>query len=208
MPFVIQKYYDNCGAFCLCYLKWLNAGRRPSDPLTKEQEDQDRAQIKDVYMAVQFGDSRPVLPPPHGVPEDYCDPMRMILLLRMERTETLFFISKKSTMFPVFQAMNAPNAREHAFIKALEDTDGLHLENPPLPGPGKAAIAVYNVLDSGKVLVGQHYILFQNQEGSLYRYNPWDGVAVSCTGYTEFTYTMEDGEVYTLTPADAAIITI
>lgn len=208
MPFVTQKYYNNCGAFCLCYLKWLNAGRRPSDELTKKQEEEDRAQIKDVYMAVQFGDGRPVLPPPHDVPPDYCDPMRMTLLLRLEGTNSLFSIDKKSAMFPVFEAMNTPNAREHAFIKALNDAGGLLLENPPLPGPGKAAIAVYNVLDPNDVLLGQHYILIQNRDGSLYRYNPWDGSEADCKGYTWFTYTMDDGEVYKLAPADAAIVTL
>lgn len=207
MPFVTQEKFNDCGAYCLCYLKWLNAGRNPGEELSEEQADKDRAEIKDVYNAIQFGDGCPALSVPYAVPADYCDPMRMILLLRMEGTNSLFYIDKKSVMFPVFQAMNAPNAREHAFIQALAGAGGLHLENPPLPGPGKAAIAVYNVVDDAKVLRGQHYILFQNRNGSLYRYNPWDGAEVSCNGYTRFAYAWGP-ENYTLSPADAAIVTI
>lgn len=206
MPFVIQGEFNDCGAYCLCYLKWLNAGRNPGEELPKEQADKDRAQIEDVYSSIQFGDACA-----GGVQADYCDPMRMISLLRMEGTSSIFAIGEKSSMRGVFRAMNTHGAREHAFIQALTDAGGLCLRNPPLPGPGKAALAVYDVLNSEKVLVGQHYILFREKDGVLYRYNPWDGMETKCEGYTEFTFTKEIRGIKitcTLRPADAAIVTV
>lgn len=208
MPFVTQDATNSCGAYCLCYLKWLNDDRRPESPLTEEQAKMDRDQIKDVYAAVQFGDGQPTLPPTIPVPKDYCDPMRMILLLQSNGIHVDFSISRGSTMYPVFQAMNLPNAREHAFIRALEAAERLQFENPRLPGPGQAAIAIYNIADSDETILGQHYILFRNHEGLLFRYNPWDGEEVRCDGYTKFTYIPVPGTQYTLSSADAAIVTV
>jgi len=206
MPFVTQGEFNDCGAYCLCYLKWLTAGRDPGEELPKEQEDKDRAQIEDVYHAIQFGDAST-----GGVQPDYCDPMRMITLLRMEGTNSIFAIGEKSSMLGVFGAMNTHGAREYAFIQALTGAGGLCLRNPPLPGPGKAALAVYDVFNSEKILVGQHYLLFREKDGALYRYNPWDGVETDCAGYTEFTFTKEIRGIKitrTLRPADAAIVII
>lgn len=206
MPFVTQKFRNDCGAFCLCYFEWLKANRLPTQILTADQVKKDYERVDDVYAAVQFGDGLPDLPMPWGVPADYCDPVRMILLLRIRYPQVSFYIDPESVMFPVYEAMKTKGTREYAFIEALESLGDLHQESPPPPGPEKAVIAIYNMISPRKELEGQHYILFQECNGALSCFNPWDGEAVPCKEeYADFQVTMQDG-VHTLSPAKAAIV--
>lgn len=207
MSFITQTETsgNSCGAYCLCYLEWLKKGRRPENPLTEEEAKKDLDQVRDVYAAIQFGDSCPKLEPVAHITPDYCDPVRMILLLGLSHYSVSFFMDTGSSLYPVLKAMNAQEARDHAFISALMEAGDLYTTNPPLPGPNQFTIAIYNVINS-MGLCGQHYILFQEKDGYLYCYNPWDGVATPCTGYAEFIYTGKSGETVTLRPADAAIL--
>lgn len=189
MPFVKQEPDSNsCGAVCMCYLQWLNEGRRPTDPLPEEKAKEDYDQIHRLYADVRFGDAKPDLPQPFDVPEDYCDPVKMMRHLRDGHTAASFCISKDSEVNAILAAMRADGAPEKEEIDQMESDGLLQHTAPEIPKMGEASIAIYYVGDpKAGMMLGMHYILFRRDEtGSLFRYNPWYGTAEGCHGYECF----------------------
>ncbi len=197
MPFLKQvgKYGNSCGAFCICYLNWLEAGRTPDGGILPEDEDQ----VMDTYRFVQFGDGRV-----SGLSYDYCDPTRMLALLQVSK-DASFYLARTSALNLVLDQMKAKTARQKAYVEALEKEEKLVGRAPDFPRDGQAAIAVYVIKDNAGNPRGQHYILFRENQGSVSRYNPWDGVGVSATGYDEFEYG-EGLDKVTLAPLGAALL--
>lgn len=208
MAFVDQGFTNSCGAYCLCYLQWLMEGRDPTKTPTPAQKTADYAQIRDVYAAIQFGDGTPVLPPEYEkVPDDYCDPVRMTLLLLSKGADVSVSIAQNSTISHIFQAMNQPEKRDHAFIEALQKAHRIQTADPQAPEEdGEAAIAIFDILDSANTVLGQHYVLFRKKGESLYRYNPWDGIQTGCSDYAPFDCAVMPGVNVTLAPSGVAIM--
>lgn len=186
MPFITQKNDNNCGAYCYCYLQWLLEGRSPSSP---PPADQAQILVDRVYHYIQFQDARPKQIPPKVLPPDYCDPAKMLVLLQPSHPNTVFHIVGASLLWPIFLAMRGPWAPEEYYINMLAEKGKVNAATDlPLPMGKEYSIAVFSASVSG-TYIGLHYILMQNTGTSLFRYNPWDGVAANCNGYEDFDFT-------------------
>ncbi len=199
MPFLRQtpeEGKNNCGAFCVCYLRWLKAGRTPEKGVLLPD---DSTMVNDVYKQVIVGNAAI----PKLLPDDYCDPVKMIKLLQKENKDAAFYYSGESMVTDILKAMRQPGAPEKDDIDELDKNNKLINIAPNPPLAGQSAIAVYYV-SAGKGLppFGMHYILYRtNPEGQHFCYNPWFGTAEHFTDkYIDF-----DCGWY-LSPANAAII--
>lgn len=201
MPFLKQADgKNNCGAYCMCYLEWLNENRTPD----AGPKPGDQGEVDEVYRHVQLGNAAI----PGLLPPDYCDPVKMIGRLREKHEEVSFFLTPGTDIDKILEAMKAPGQPEKDDIDRLTAEGKIQKVPPQPPEKEEAAIAVYYVVDPrAKLSVGMHYILFcRDKEGRLHRYNPWDGEAARCDGYDPFAYPNESARVYTLAPAGAAIL--
>lgn len=196
MPFLTQGNQNNCGAFCICYLNWLDRGRTPAGG----PQNNDQAMVDEVYNFVQMGDSAQPDDPP-----DYCDAVRMMALLQLLYNIS-FYADPTQDIYNTIKTLHLDvGARDKAFMDILEATGKLHEAPPPEPqdweGP-MAALAVYEMLNAAGTVVGKHCILFRRGPGGeIYRYNPWDGMAVAANGYDGFV-----SHGFTLVPAGTAIL--
>ena len=203
MPFVTQKNENNCGAICYCYLQWLLEGRSPTSP---PPADQAQKLVDRVYHYIQFQDARPKQIPPKVLPPDYCDPAKMLSLLQPSHPNTVFHIVGISPIWDIFQAMRSPWGPEEYYINMLAEKGKVNDSTDlPLPMGGQYSTAVFAASING-TYIGLHYILYQHTGTSLFRYNPWDGVAANCTGYEDFDYADPYGQTIHLSFAHAGLL--
>ncbi len=194
MPFLTQQNRNDCGAFCICYLNWLDRGRTPAGGPAAD----DQAMVDEIYNFVQFGDSTVETYPP-----DYCDVVRMMTLLQLLH-EVSFYADPTAAIYSNIQSLHLDvGARDQAFMDILESRGKLHGAPPPDPqewdGPAAAIAAYYAQNAQGNR--GIHAVLFRRgPSGELFRYNPWDGMAVAVNGYEPF-----HSSGYDLIPAQSAI---
>lgn len=195
MPFPTQKQdVNNCGAICICYLRWLEAGRTPE--MGPQPGDDDM--IKDVYKAVMVGNAAV-----QNLPCDYCDPVKMMEILESDHADVSFYLSEKSEVINILKEMRKPGAPEKDKIDEMEANGKLLYSPPIVPEKGQATIAVYYVVETtGGQLLGMHYLLFRtNEKGQHSCYNPWLGKADHFTGYNDY----QCGNLF-LSSANAAIV--
>lgn len=190
MPFVTQDELETncCGAMCLCYYHWLLSGTVPTHNGQLQE-------IQSAYAFVIFGER--TVP---GIPDDNCDPVLMLSLARLWNPNAQCYVDQTTSgLWGVFQMMQA--GKDGAFIRAGLDSHVIQTTVPPVPPQGHYAIAVFNIGGDHTQL---HYLLYyRDAAGVLFRYNPWDGVAVQCPNalYDNF-----EAEGVTLNFENAAIL--
>ncbi len=183
MTFITQPSDENsCGAYCLCYLNWLEMGRAPE----KGPEPDDRKQAASTYGKVMVGDAEI----PGKLRRDYCDPVKMMNVLLESQHDAHFSLTAGTMIDDILKDMMKDGQPEQAAIKKLMDDGRVKYAAPEIPQGKEASIAVYAVTDrEGKTFLGLHYILLRRGSANqLCRYNPWTGTAERSGGYETFDY--------------------
>lgn len=196
MTFLTQPGDENsCGAYCLCYLDWLEHGRTPEEGPKPE----DKKQADVTYGRVMVGDAEI----PGILRRDYCDPVKMMNVLLDSEHDACFYLTKDTEIDLILHAMMEDGRPEQAAIKKLMEDGRVKYAALEVPKGKEAAVAVYAVTDRcAKTFLGLHYILLRrNGANRLCRYNPWTGTAERSGGYEDFDYA-----IFHLVSMGAAII--
>jgi hypothetical protein len=161
-----QGTQNNCGAFCLEYLKLLKQGiisvapDISAIPQSSIRRSDAQSAVDNYYSVIQFGKDFP------PVKADYCDPVKMMDVIQGLGYHSTFYYEPKST---IEQILSALTGLSYYAPPQLANT----VANPlPVLQDGDYQIAIYAV--QGEL----HYVLWTQENRYSYMYNPWNGAPI------------------------------